>query len=151
MNLPNTNPPELAPYSPAGRHSCHDASMESENAVFDYSEVRQFAQLLIRDRETLRAISPEKIDFIEALGDYIQINADGKGYLKAQRLAELKAQLDPALFLEVHPTCLVNVARLPNWDEVLDDGWTLLTEGSLVPVSSEGRNAILRMWSLARR
>lgn len=149
MNLPNTNSSKLAPHSQAGRVSHNDFPIEIEIEIGNFCHDEE--RMLARDRDRLQAIALEKIDFIEALGDYIQINADGKGYLKAQRLADFKMQLDPALFLEVHPTCVVHVARLPSVYDGLDDGWALLGDGSLVPVSSEGRNAILRIRGLATR
>jgi len=146
MNLPNTNSPERAPHSQAGWPSHSGSPLDIEYGVVGDDEAR----LLTREHASLHAIAPEKIDFIEALGDLIQINADGKGYLKAQRLAEFKMQLDPALFVEVHPTCVVHVSRLPDVEDGLEDGWAVLGDGSVVPVSSEGRNAILRIRNRAR-
>src|SRR2546422_1394213 len=37
-------------------------------------------------------ISSDKIDYIEAQDDYVQIRSEGKSYLKNQRLAELEGR-----------------------------------------------------------
>jgi DNA-binding LytR/AlgR family response regulator len=135
MNLSTSTSRGQAPRIPAGHPSHHQALVASGPCE----------QLIVSNGNAAHVIQAEHIDFIEALGEQVQINAHGRGYLMASRLADFKRQLDPALFVEVHATCLVNVACLPTASEAIDGAWVVLRDGSRVPLSEEGRAVVLGM------
>ncbi|MES2901631.1 MAG: LytTR family DNA-binding domain-containing protein [Pseudomonadota bacterium] len=96
-------------------------------------------RILVRDGEDLLALATETVDFIEAQGHVVQINANGKGYLKVQRLDDLQQQLDPRQFVRVHPAYLLNVGRFQEMIEVTLAAAVLVRDGSCVPLSRSGR------------
>jgi two-component system, LytTR family, response regulator len=99
---------------------------------------KPLGRVLIRDGARVHVIGVEKIDFIEAQDDYVQINAEGKGYLKNQRLAELESQLDPDVFVRIHRSYIVNIGRVSRIEQGKDSHTAILNDGARVPVSRRG-------------
>jgi two-component system LytT family response regulator len=97
------------------------------------------SRILIRDGARVQVIPADGIDYIEAQDDYVQVVADGKGWLKSQRLSELEEQLDPGAFLRVHRSYIVNLAAIERIEAVgKDSHCAVLRGGARVPVSRSG-------------
>lgn len=116
------------------RNSIGVAALVSEAAARN----KPLGRVLIRDGSRVHVIGVDKIDFIEAQDDYVQINAEGKGYLKNQRLAELESQLDPALFVRVHRSYIVHIGRISRIEQGKDSHSAVLVDGTRIPVSRSG-------------
>jgi two-component system LytT family response regulator len=100
-------------------------------------------RILIRNGGKVHIIAVEKIDFIEAQDDYIQIHAEGKSHLKSQRLAELETQLAPEKFLRVHRSFILNIDRISHIEQYAKDSrMAILKDGGKVPVSRSGYQKI---------
>ncbi|HKR76137.1 MAG TPA: LytTR family transcriptional regulator DNA-binding domain-containing protein [Rhodanobacter sp.] len=69
-------------------------------------------RISVRVGEHIRVIATERIDWIRADGNYVQIHADGAQYLHRETLSHLLATLDPARFLRIHRGVIVNVERI---------------------------------------
>ena len=97
------------------------------------------ARVLVRDGATVHVIPSERIDYIEAQDDYVQIRAEGRSYLKNQRLAELEAQLDGTRFLRIHRSWIVNLACVARIEQATRDSHVaVLKDGNRLPVSRSG-------------
>lgn len=97
------------------------------------------SRVLIRDGARVHVVGCDRIDYIEAQDDYVQIHADGKSHLKNQRLAELEAQLDGAQFLRIHRSIIVNLARIDRIEQATRDSYVaILKDGNRLPVSRSG-------------
>ncbi len=84
-------------------------------------------------------IPVDQIDFVQAQDDYVAYVARGRQYLKEQTLAEVEASLDPARFVRVHRSYVVNVERVTRVDlDERENRVALLTTGDRVPVSRSG-------------
>ena len=99
---------------------------------------KPLGRVLIRDGAKVHVIGVEKIDFIEAQDDYVQIHSEGKGYLKNQRLAELETQLDAGAFVRIHRSYIVNIARVSRIEAGKDSHSAILLDGTRIPVSRSG-------------
>ena len=113
---------------------------EGVAAVVSQAQARSspLERILIRDGARVHVILAEKIDFIEAQDDYVQVNAEGKGYLKHQRLTELESQLDPAIFVRVHRSYIVNLGAVARIEQGKDSHSAVLRDGARIPVSRSG-------------
>ena len=111
-----------------------------ERLVRDAANRKQpLDRVLIRDGARVHVVACDRIDYIEAQDDYVRIHADGKDYLKSQRLAELEAQLDGARFLRIHRSCIVNIGRIDRIEQATRDSHVaILKDGSRLPVSRSG-------------
>ena len=96
-------------------------------------------RILVRDREQVHVIAIAQVECIEAQGDYLAIHADGKCHLKPQRISEIEAQLDPARFLRVHRSFIINLAHLQAIERPGPDRHAArLRSGKRVPISRSG-------------
>lgn len=96
-------------------------------------------RVLIRDGAKVHVIASARIDYIEAQDDYISIRSEGKSYLKSQRLSELETQLDPAKFLRVHRSYLLNIDGIRRIEAATKDSHVaILRDESRIPVSKAG-------------
>jgi two-component system LytT family response regulator len=96
-------------------------------------------RVLIRDGARVHVIAAADIDYIKAQDDYVQVSAGGKAWLKNQRLAELEAQLDPAAFLRVHRSYIVNLGAIRRIEPAgKDSHCAVLKDEVRIPVSRGG-------------
>ena len=110
-------------------------------AVVKDAQARQqpLERILIRDGARVHVVAAGSIDYIEAQDDYVRINADGKGYLKHQRLSELEAQLDAGVFVRIHRSHIVNVGAVERIEPVSKDNHcAVLKSGVKLPISRSG-------------
>src|SRR5262249_29607264 len=80
-----------------------------------------------------------KIDYVEAQDDYVCYRSEGKNFLKQQTLAEVEASLDPARFVRIHRSYILNIDRLAKLELYAKDSHAaILRDGSRLPVSRSG-------------
>ncbi|MCC2959016.1 LytTR family DNA-binding domain-containing protein [Massilia sp. IC2-278] len=96
-------------------------------------------RVLVRDGARVHVVPASTIDWIEAQDDYVAISAAGKTHLKNGRMAELEGGLDPALFLRVHRSYIVNIGAIARIEAPTRDSWcAVLKDGKRVPISRSG-------------
>ncbi len=100
-------------------------------------------RLLVRDRNQVHVLALDTVVCVEAQDDYIQIHTTDRRYLKTQSLMELESRLDPALFVRVHRSWLINLAHLKSIERVAKDSFVaVLHAGQQVPISRAGHERI---------
>jgi len=60
----------------------------------------------------VHVIPLEKLDYAEAQDDYVALHSGGKSYLKQQTIGSLEGLLDPARFVRIHRSTIVNLERV---------------------------------------
>ncbi|HEX6370905.1 MAG TPA: LytTR family DNA-binding domain-containing protein [Longimicrobium sp.] len=68
--------------------------------------------LLVPDRGDGVALPVARIDWIAAEDNYLRIHAGTRGYLIRETMERLSGLLDPAVFLRIHRSTLVNLNRV---------------------------------------
>jgi two-component system LytT family response regulator len=101
---------------------------------------QQFLErVIIRDGTRITLIPIAKLDYAEAQDDYVALASQGAKHLKQQTIASLEAALDPAQFVRIHRSYIVNferVARIEPYGK--DSRLAILTDGTRLPVSRTG-------------
>jgi two-component system LytT family response regulator len=96
-------------------------------------------RVLVRDGLQVHVIPVEALDVAEARDDYVCLRARGREYRKQQTLGELAAQLDPAKFVRVHRSFIVNLDRVARLERYAKDSrLAVLKDGTKLPVSRAG-------------
>jgi two-component system LytT family response regulator len=96
-------------------------------------------RVLIRDGSQVHVIPVGKIDYVEAQDDYVCFKAEGKQYLKDQTMGALEATLDPARFVRIHRSYLLNIERIARVELYAKDSRVaILRDGTRLPVSRAG-------------
>ena len=100
---------------------------------------RYVERLLVKDGPNVHVIPVGQVDWIEAQDDYVGIHAEGRTHLKPQPLAEVAAGLDPARFVRVHRSYVLNIERLARLELYAKDSYlAVLKDGKELPVSRSG-------------
>ncbi len=96
-------------------------------------------RLLVREGSRIQVIPVERLDYAEAQDDYVLLKSDGAKHRKQQTLAELAAELDPARFVRIHRSFLLNLDRLERLELYAKDSRVaILADGTRLPVSRPG-------------
>ncbi|HEY2953669.1 MAG TPA: LytTR family DNA-binding domain-containing protein [Candidatus Eisenbacteria bacterium] len=100
----------------------------------------QFVErILVKDGARVHVIPVARLDWIEAQDDYSAIQSEGRSYLKPRPLVELSAGLDPARFVRIHRSYVLNVERLARIEPYAKDSRiAILHDGKELPVSRAG-------------
>lgn len=69
-------------------------------------------RLTIRDGRETRFLAVETIDWVDAAGDYMCVHAEGKTWVMRGTMKSLEHQLDPADFVRIHRSVIVNRHRV---------------------------------------
>ena len=100
-------------------------------------------RLLIRDRGLVHIIQVDKIDYIEAQDDYINVHSEGKTFLKTQSLSELETQLDKSKFVRIHRSYIISLNALKGLERANKDSHiAVLHNGTQLPISRSGYERI---------
>ena len=101
------------------------------------------SRVVVRDGPHIRIIPVRKLDFAEAQDDAVLLKAEGKKYRKPQTLASLAGSLDPARFLRIHRSYIINLDRLDRVDLYAKNSHVaILADGTRIPVSREGHSRL---------
>jgi two-component system LytT family response regulator len=96
-------------------------------------------RVLIRDGSQVHVLPIDRLDYVEAQDDYVCFKSEGKSYLKDQALGSVEAALDPARFVRIHRSYLLNIDRLARVELYAKDSRVvILRDGTRLPVSRAG-------------
>jgi two-component system LytT family response regulator len=96
-------------------------------------------RVLIRDGSQVHVLPVDKIDYVEAQDDYVSFRSEGKSYLKDQTLGVAEGLLDPARFVRIHRSYLLNIDRIARVELYAKDSRiAILRDGTKLPVSRAG-------------
>lgn len=96
-------------------------------------------RILVRQEGRVSVLPVDRIDYVEAKGDYAVFHLREAKFEKQQPLAELEELLDPRRFLRIHRSFLLNLAQLERLELYAKDSRVaILRSGTRLPVSRTG-------------
>jgi len=96
-------------------------------------------RIVVRDGTRVSIIPVAKLDYAEAQDDYVALSSEGKKHLKQQTISSLETALDPARFLRIHRSYIVNLEKITKIEPYNKDNHVVvLTNGTQLPVSRSG-------------
>lgn len=100
-------------------------------------------RLAVRDRDSIRVLSVDEVDWIGVESDQVMIYVGDQAYPIRRTLAELEARLDPARFFRAHRSAIVNLDRVQEIIPWFAGGHKLrLTTGAEVDLSRARTRAL---------
>ena len=101
-------------------------------------------RMVVRDGTRVHVIPIDKLDYVEAQDDYVALHSAGRSYLKQQPIAEVEALLDPARFVRIHRSAIVNLERVARIEPYgKESRVAVLGDGTQLPVSRTGYTRLL--------
>ena len=115
------------------------AAPASELAAAARPPAQFLDRIAVRDGTRVTIIPAGKLEYAEAQDDYVALAAEGKKHLKQQTISSLESALDPARFLRIHRSYIVNLERVARIEPYAKDSHiAILQSGVQLPVSRAG-------------
>jgi two-component system LytT family response regulator len=76
------------------------------------AEGRYLFRLAVRDRECIRVLGADEVDWIGVEDEQVMVHVGDQAYPIRQTLTELEARLDPKRFFRAHRSAIVNLDRV---------------------------------------
>jgi two-component system, LytTR family, response regulator len=100
-------------------------------------------RILVRDGGKVYIVPADALEYAQAQDDYVLLHAPGRRLLKEQPISSLEAQLDPARFVRIHRSWLINLAQLERVElEAKDRRVAVLRSGVRLPISRSGHQRL---------
>jgi two-component system LytT family response regulator len=114
-------------------------------AAGEASSTQRLARFMIRERDRIRFIAAEDVDWIEGARNYVRLHVGERSHLLRGPLTAILAQLDPAMFARIHRSIIVNVERIGEVQPWLGGDYVaILRSGERLRVSRNFRDAVVR-------
>ncbi|HEU4456924.1 MAG TPA: LytTR family DNA-binding domain-containing protein [Longimicrobium sp.] len=106
---------------------------------------RHVTRLMVQVKDRIRFVRTDEVDWLEAAGNYVRVHAGAQAHLIRATLAGLCEQLDPARFVRIHRSTVVNVDRIREVQPWFGGDYiAILEDGRQLRVSRSFRDALLR-------
>lgn len=69
-------------------------------------------RLLVRNRDRMRFIDVDAVDYFEAAGNYVRLHVGDASHLIRSTLGDVEARVDARRFVRIHRSTIVNVDRI---------------------------------------
>ena len=100
-------------------------------------------RIVVKDGTKVTLIPVLKLDYVEALDDYVSLVTEGRKHLKQQTLSGLELALDPKLFVRIHRSYLVNLERVTRIEPYgKESRIAILADGDVVDVAEFGADRV---------
>jgi two-component system LytT family response regulator len=101
---------------------------------------RKLERVVIKSAGEVSFVKVSDIDWIEAADYYARLRVGSKSYLIRESMNDLEASLDPAAFVRVHRSAIVNLDRLRDMPALTATKQEIvLTDGTHLPMSRSRR------------
>jgi two-component system LytT family response regulator len=112
------------------RRDAADRSAPGEFSLAD-GAVRPVRRIGVRTGVKTVIIETPDIDWVAADGDYVRIHAGKQSHLASQRMHEMEQMLDPAQFLRIHRSVIVNIDRVRELHREADGAGSLVLKSGV--------------------
>ena len=100
-------------------------------------------RLLVKSASRLVLLKVEEIDWIDAAGNYVRLNTDGKKYLLREKISALEKKLDPRVFVRIHRSTIVNLESVREIQPLQHgEGLVVLADGQQLNLSRSYRDKL---------
>ena len=101
-------------------------------------------RIVVKDGARVHVIPIARLDYVTSHDDYVALHSEGKSYLKQQPIAAVEALLDPAAFVRIHRSAIVNLERVARIEPYgKESRVAILSDGARLPVSRTGYARLL--------
>jgi two-component system LytT family response regulator len=74
--------------------------------------VRRTSRLPIKEKGRIFFLQLDQVEWIESEGNYVRLHLSGESYLHRETMLALEVKLDPAQFMRIHRSTIVNILRI---------------------------------------
>lgn len=102
------------------------------------------ARFVVRTGGKLHLVRADDVDWIDAEGNYVRLHVSGKSHLVRDKMKAIEERLDPAKFMRVHRSAIVNVDRIATLEPYFHGEYVVTMRDGARVTSSRTHSARLR-------
>jgi two-component system, LytTR family, response regulator len=100
-------------------------------------------RLLVRSGDRMQVLKIDDVDWVESADNYVKLHALGQTHFLRETLTHLRSRLDPARFVRIHRSAVVNVDRIRSLYPLFHgDQMVVLHDGTELPLSRRYRQEL---------
>jgi two-component system LytT family response regulator len=100
-------------------------------------------RLLVHHAGSIRILKYGDIDWVESAGNYARLHVGGEAYLYRKTMQHMEESLDPARFVRIHRSSIVNLDRIRELQPLFKGSYTVvLHDGTTLTLSPLYRNRL---------
>jgi two-component system LytT family response regulator len=114
-----------------------DAGHQLRALIEEMKPGRKFLErILIKSGSRVLFLKVEELDWIEAAGNYLRLHVGAEMHLLRETMNALETRLDPARFLRIHRSTIVNIDRIQEFQPLFHGDYAvLLRDGTQLTLS----------------
>lgn len=102
-------------------------------------------RIVVRNRDAVTFVRTETIDWVEAARDYVRLHVGREAHLIRETLSGVYGKLDPARFVQIHRSAIVNLDRIAELQPFFHGEYVaILNNGSRLKVGRRWRDGLAR-------
>lgn len=106
---------------------------------------RGLERLIVKTGGQLVFLKTEEVDWIQAEGNYVRLHVGAASHLVRETIQGLEASLDPARFMRIHRSTIVNLDRVREIQPLVHGEYrVVLTDGTKLTLSRGYRDRLAR-------
>ena len=114
-------------------------SRKTEELLASVSQPEERQRIVVKKGSNLVILPVHTVFYLEAFDDYIKVHTKDGFYLKKKTMAHYEKVLDPAQFVRVHRSYILNLQELTRIEPLTKDSHVaLLKSGVRIPLSETG-------------
>jgi two-component system LytT family response regulator len=91
----------------------HDARQQMQHLLVSGGVAdRTLKRIAVENRGRVQFVRPDDIDWVEAAGNYVILHVGNQTHLVRVAMNALESRLDPAVFVRVHRSTIINIDRV---------------------------------------
>lgn len=110
-------------------------------------------RMVLKADGALHFLRPDEVVWLEAQGDFVKVQTNGKIQMVRETLQTMEKRLDPAVFLRIHRSFIVNLEHVKRVETALYGDYSVyMSDGSKLRLSRSYRSklrALIRHTSVA--
>ena len=110
----------------------------------DLRRPRWLERLAVRAGGKIIFLRTEEIEWIGAEGNYARLHVGGKSHLMRETMTSLEAKLDPARFIRIHRSTIVNADAIAELEPLFQGDYVVILRNNTRLTSSRGYRSNLQ-------
>ncbi len=127
-----------------GRAQTEEVSQQLKALLEDARAGRKYLdRIVVKSVSRVFFLRVEEIDWIEAAGNYLKLHVGAEAHLLRETMGSLEGRLDPAKFLRIHRSTMVNIERIQELQPWFHGDYAvLLRDGTRLTLSRSYRQKL---------
>jgi two-component system, LytTR family, response regulator len=120
-----------------------DLRRQLEGLLGEAPRARRQDRIVVKTAGRIHFLRVDDVDWIDAAGNYVRLNVNGKSHLLRETMTGIEEKLDPDRFVRIHRSAIVNIERIKELvPGAHGDFEVVLQSGARLPLSRSCRDRL---------